>query len=165
MTGCKKLAFQGMIACLQKSPLPNKKKTFPYWEWAVFLQTNRWILLCPLWQKTDTRLADQLEKASEKEPPAVYHQMVTSLGKEEGCSFLRCIYEGNLSLNAQTAEITLRQCHGSDTLHLRLHNRAANSSEGKNYKGGLAVMLSNSRGKEHMPCVQGGLLSRRCSLT
>lgn len=107
------------------------------------------------------KLVDQLKKVSKKDPLSVYKQMVSCLGKEKGHSFLRCIYEGNLSLNAQTAELTLWQRHGNDALHLRLHNRAANSSEGKNYKGGLAVMLSNSRGKEHMPCAQVGLLSRR----
>ena len=41
-----------------------------------------------------------------------------------------------------------------------MHNRAANSSDGKPYRGGLATMMSSSRGSEHMPCIQSGILVR-----
>lgn len=74
---------------------------------------------------------------------------------------MKCFYEGELTLTERMAEITMRQVKGSDVVHIELHNRAANSSEGSRYKGGLATMMSTSRGEEHMPCVQAIILSKR----
>lgn len=74
---------------------------------------------------------------------------------------MKCFYEGELTLTERVAEITMRQVKGSDVVHINLHNRAANSSEGSLYKGGLATMMSTSRGEEHMPCVQAMILSKR----
>lgn len=74
---------------------------------------------------------------------------------------MKCLYEGELTLTERIAGITLRQIKGSDTVHIDLHNRAANSSEGSEYRGGLATMMSTSRGEEHMPCVQAVILSKR----
>lgn len=74
---------------------------------------------------------------------------------------MKCLYEGELTLTDRVAEITLHQVKGSDTVHIELHNRAANSSEGSRYCGGLATMMSTSRGEEHMPCVQAVILSKR----
>lgn len=73
----------------------------------------------------------------------------------------KCFYEGEMTLTERVAEITLRQVRGSDVVHIELHNRAANSSEGSRYKGGLATMMSTSRGAEHMPCIQAVILSKR----
>lgn len=73
----------------------------------------------------------------------------------------KCFYEGELILTERIAEITMRQVKGSDVVHINLHNRAANSSKGNPYKGGLATMMSTSRGEEHMPCVQALILSKR----
>lgn len=70
-------------------------------------------------------------------------------------------YQGELILTERITEITLRQTQGMDVVHMQMLNRAANSSSGKQYQGGLAAMLSTSRGEEHMPCVQTALLSRR----
>ncbi len=74
---------------------------------------------------------------------------------------MKCFYEGELRLTERIAGIELRQVRGGDIVHIELHNRAANSSEGRSYKGGLATMMSTSRGEEHMPCVQAAILSRR----
>lgn len=74
---------------------------------------------------------------------------------------MKCFYEGELTLTERIAEITMRQVKGSDVVHIDLHNRAAISSEGSLYKGGLATMMSTSRGEEHMPCVQAMILSKR----
>lgn len=74
---------------------------------------------------------------------------------------MKCFYEGELYLSERVAEITLRQVSGSDVVHIELHNRAANSSEGSQYKGGLATMMSTSRGEEHMPCIQAAIISKR----
>lgn len=73
----------------------------------------------------------------------------------------KCFYEGEMTLTERVAEITMRQVRGSDVVHIELHNRAANSSEGSRYKGGLATMMSTSRGAEHMPCIQAVILSKR----
>lgn len=70
-------------------------------------------------------------------------------------------YEGCLTLSEEISEITLDQFKGSDVIHIHLLNRAAHSSEGSLYKGGLGAMLSTSRGAEHQPCVQSCILSRR----
>lgn len=74
---------------------------------------------------------------------------------------LKCFYEGHMTLTDRIAGITLNQVKGSDVIRLNLHNRAANSSEGSEYKGGLATMMSISRGEEHMPCIQAIVLSKR----
>lgn len=74
---------------------------------------------------------------------------------------MKCFYEGELTLTERVAEITMRQVKGSDVVHIDLHNRAANSSEGSQYKGGLATMMSASRGEEHMPCVQAVIISKK----
>ena len=63
-------------------------------------------------------------------------------------------------LTDRTVEISLKQVSDADVVHLMLHNRAANSSVGSEYKGGLATMMSTSRGREHMPCVQALALSK-----
>ena len=73
---------------------------------------------------------------------------------------LKCFYKGRLTLTDRTAEITLKQVSDADVVHLMLHNQAANSSVGSEYKGGLATMMSTSRGREHMPCVQALAISR-----
>lgn len=93
---------------------------------------------------------------------ACYEKVATAhQGDNREMPRLKCFYEGELKLNERMAEITMRQVKGVDEVHIRLHNRAANSSEGSEYKGGLAAMLSNSRGEEHMPCVQSVILSKR----
>lgn len=74
---------------------------------------------------------------------------------------IKCFYEGSMTLTDRIAQITLHQVKGSDEIHVYLHNRAANSSEGSDYKGGLATMMSTSRGEEHMPCIQAVILSKR----
>ena len=74
---------------------------------------------------------------------------------------MKCFYEGELTLTERIAEITIRQVQGGDIAHISLHNRAATSSVGSQYKGGLATMMSTSRGVEHMPCVQAAVLSWR----
>jgi hypothetical protein len=71
------------------------------------------------------------------------------------------LYEGCLTLTEEITEITMAQSKGSDVIHIHLLNRAAHSSEGRVYKGGLGAMLSTSRGAEHQPCVQSCILSRR----
>ena len=73
---------------------------------------------------------------------------------------MKCLYEGSIHLTEQMTELTLHQVRGNDTVHLLLHNRAATSSDGKPYKGGLATMMSMSRGAEHMPCIQAALMLR-----
>lgn len=74
---------------------------------------------------------------------------------------MKCFYEGEVILSERVTEITLHQVKGSDVVHIELHNRAAISSQGSMYKGGLATMMSTSRGEEHMPCVQAVVLSKR----
>lgn len=73
---------------------------------------------------------------------------------------LKCFYEGNINLSERMIEITMQQARGSDVVHISTHNRAANSSNGKTYRGGLASMMSYSRGAEHMPCSQAVILAR-----
>ncbi len=81
-------------------------------------------------------------------------------GSEE-TTRMKYFYEGDMILTERMAEITMHQAKGSDIVHIELHNRAANSSEGSSYKGGLATMMSTSRGEEHMPCIQAMVLSKR----
>lgn len=71
------------------------------------------------------------------------------------------LYEGIVLLTERTTMLTMKQCHGSDVVQIELHNRAANSSQGSHYKGGLGTMMSTSRGQEHMPCIQAVVLSKR----
>lgn len=72
---------------------------------------------------------------------------------------VKYLYAGSFRLDKSMAEITMNQVHGEDVVHIRMHNRAAKSSEGKKFSGGMAVMMSSSRGEEHMPCVQAGVFS------
>lgn len=74
---------------------------------------------------------------------------------------MKCLYEGKLELTDRVAEATLRQACGSDVVHMVAHNRAAASASGKPYRGGLATMMSVSRGAEHMPCIQSVIISKR----
>ncbi len=74
---------------------------------------------------------------------------------------MKCFYEGEVLLTERMVQLTLLQVRGSDLVQMALHNRAAASSEGSPYKGGLATMMSTSRGEEHMPCIQAAILSRR----
>lgn len=74
---------------------------------------------------------------------------------------MKCFYEGTVELTERMAEITMRQSRGNDIVHLLMHNRAATSSGGKTYRGGLATMMSVSRGSEHMPCIQSVILSKK----
>lgn len=69
-------------------------------------------------------------------------------------SRMKCLYSGKLTLSQEMIDITLHQITGGDVVHLLAHNRAATSSTQKEYKGGLAAMLSVSHGTEHMPCIQ-----------
>lgn len=73
----------------------------------------------------------------------------------------KCLYEGSLELTERVAEFTLHQVQGTDVVHIIAHNRAAISSSGAHYRGGLATMMSVSRGAEHMPCAQSVIISRR----
>ena len=77
-----------------------------------------------------------------------------------GRSHLKSLYEGELRLEDHLTELVLHQCHGGDSVHILAHNRAAQSSDGKLYRGGLATVMSMSRGAEHMPCVQAAILMR-----
>ena len=72
---------------------------------------------------------------------------------------IKYLYEGTFQLEGDMVELSLHQARGSDFVHIMMHNRAATSSDGKTFSGGLATMMSVSRGEEHMPCLQAGLLS------
>lgn len=91
-----------------------------------------------------------------------YYEKVVSgaSGVGDTSSRMKCLYDGEIHLTEQMTEISLHQVRGNDTVHLMMHNRAANSSDGKPYRGGLATMMSSSRGSEHMPCIQSGILVR-----
>ena len=78
----------------------------------------------------------------------------------DGAPRMKCFYEGHMTLNDWIAQIHLHQVEGSDVINLEMHNRAANSSAGSEYKGGLATTQSTSRGEEKMPCVQTVAISR-----
>lgn len=95
-----------------------------------------------------------------KDPSAVvkYYKQVLSNG-EDSEDRLKCLYDGSINLSERMMEITMYQAHGSDVAHISTHNRAANSSSGKAYRGGLASMMSYSRGAEHMPCGQAVILA------
>lgn len=108
--------------------------------------------------KLDTVLQDIRQAETDGIPARLreeFHSAARTLSRAE------YLYEGTLQLNERAAQLTLHQSSGCDTVHITLHNRAANSSEGSDYKGGLGVMQSMSRGEQHMPCVQSVLLSRR----
>lgn len=102
-----------------------------------------------------------LEEDTETDPQRLYDRVVMKAMREDTNERQKCYYRGTFVLQGNMAELTLRQVHGNDVAVLRLHNRAANASAGSAYKGGLAILLSNSRGREHMPCVQAAVLSRR----
>lgn len=93
---------------------------------------------------------------------AVYRHFESVLGSPGLLSSdntrLKYLYDGELRLTEQMTEITLRQVRGNKSVYLLAHNRAADSSEGKKYKGGLATMMSVSRGEEHMPCIQAAIM-------
>ena len=72
-----------------------------------------------------------------------------------------CLYTGRMTLNDHIAEVTLKQESGSNVINLKMHNRVAISSDGRDYKGGLATMMSTSCGREQMPCIQAVILSKR----
>lgn len=74
---------------------------------------------------------------------------------------MHCLYKGHMTLTDRMVEITLRKVRGGDSVHLALHNQAAISAAGRKYSGGLATMMSTSRGLEHMPCIQAAILSKR----
>lgn len=74
-------------------------------------------------------------------------------------SRVKYLYEGTFRLDSSMAEISMHQVKGSDFVRILMHNRAAKSSEGKRFSGGMAVMTSVSRGEEHMPCTQAGMFS------
>jgi len=74
---------------------------------------------------------------------------------------MKYLYEGNLTLTDEISEITMAQARGNDVIHIHFLNRAAHSSDGSMYKGGLGAMLSTSRGAEHQPCLQSAILSKR----
>ena len=97
---------------------------------------------------------------------AFYEKVLTNpLDLSHTASRMKCLYEGEIKLTERITEITLRQVKGSDVAHLYLHNRAANYSEGKVYRGGLATMMSISRGAEHMPCIQAVMMMRGACAT
>lgn len=74
---------------------------------------------------------------------------------------MKLLYKGELTLTERVAQITLRQCQGVDEVHISLPNRAAVSSHGHDYHGGLGAMMSTSRGGDHLPCGQSVILSRK----
>lgn len=102
-----------------------------------------------------------LEEDTETDPQRLYERATMKAMREDTNERQKCYYRGTFVLQGNMAELTLRQVYGSDVAILRFHNRAANASAGSAYKGGLAILLSNSRGREHMPCVQAAVLSRR----
>ena len=91
----------------------------------------------------------------------LYIRAVTAESESgRGRAHLKNLYEGELRLEDHLSEVMLHQCHGGDSVHILAHNRAAQSSDGKLYRGGLATVMSMSRGAEHMPCVQTAILMR-----
>lgn len=100
--------------------------------------------------------------ASEK--PDMYHcyeSTAATFKDKDGEPRTKYLYAGNLVLTDRMADMMLHQIQGTDSAQIIAHNRAAGSSEGKLYRGGLATMMSISRGGEHMPCVQAMIISRR----
>lgn len=98
------------------------------------------------------------------ENPDMYHcyeATVANFKNKGGELRTKCLYAGNLVLTDRMADMMLHQIQGTDSAQIIAHNRAAGSSEGKIYRGGLATMMSISRGGEHMPCVQAMIISRR----
>lgn len=90
-----------------------------------------------------------------------YDKLASGVSEEGHAPRMKCFYEGVMLLSDHVNEISLRQVKGSDVVRICLHNRAAISSEGSAYRGGLATMMSISRGEEHMPCTQALILSRK----
>jgi len=89
-----------------------------------------------------------------------YEKVVKDPSPGQAGARVKCLYDGGIKLTEGIMELELHQVHGSDVAHLMMHNRAANSSSGKLYRGGLAAMMSVSRGAEHMPCMQSVILMR-----
>lgn len=104
------------------------------------------------------KVAGLIERLNLKNAGKAVYDCCESVVSNTNASRAKCLYKGNIYLTEQMVEITLHQVKGSNVIHLLAHNRAAGSSEGKNYKGGLTTMLSVSRGAEHMPCIQAALL-------
>lgn len=98
----------------------------------------------------------------EKKILECYYDIANSKQDNNNNTSTKYLYQGELTLTERITEISLHQLKGSDVIHISLHNRAANSSAGSKYRGGLGTMLSTSRGIEHMPCVQAIILSKRC---
>lgn len=92
---------------------------------------------------------------------ACYQHIAAHSKRGNDVNRMKCLYEGKLELSDRVAEATLRQVCGSDVVHMVAHNRAAASASGKAYRGGLATMMSISRGAEHMPCIQPVIISKR----
>lgn len=105
------------------------------------------------------KVAGMLEGMDLKRDGAQVYTHYESAARSSGFSGddgsrMKCLYSGKLSLSQEMVDITLQQVTGGDIVHLLAHNRAATSSAQKEYKGGLAAMLSVSHGTEHMPCIQ-----------
>lgn len=110
--------------------------------------------------KADLRA--QQEKSSLTDYHACYLRIASAQKANDGkLPRMKCFYEGKVELTERMMEITMRQVNGNDIVHLLAHNRAATSSGGKPYRGGLATMMSVSRGSEHMPCIQSVILSTK----
>ena len=90
-----------------------------------------------------------------------YETTAATFTSEDGEPRTKYLYAGNLVLTDSMADIMLHQVNGNDSAQIIAHNRAAGSSDGKMYRGGLATMMSISRGGEHMPCIQAMIISRR----
>ena len=90
-----------------------------------------------------------------------YMKAAASDGNGGEASRMKYLYEGELRLTERSAEITMHQVRGSDVVHICLHNKAANSSDGHDYVGGMGTMMSISRGEEHAPCIEAVILSRK----
>lgn len=67
-----------------------------------------------------------------------YEAVVSNIPNDDTTtSRLKCLYDGTIHLTDRMIEITLHQVRGNDVVHLLAHNRAATSSDGKPYRGGL----------------------------
>ncbi len=99
-------------------------------------------------------------KKDAKEVRDFYEKVVKDPSPGQAGARGKCLYDGGIKLTEGITELELHQVYGNDVVHLMTHNRAANSSSGKLYRGGLAAMMSVSRGAEHMPCMQSVILMR-----
>lgn len=110
-------------------------------------------------------ISDLLKQCEGEQGPSQVQKLYEELaavprGTNSDQTRRKCLYQGKIRLTDHVAELDLRQMYGVDEVRILMHNRAAGSSEGKNYRGGLATMMSVSRGAEHMPCTQAALLAR-----